>query len=188
MVDSCGSRIYLTSGEGFSSGPNKETSGDFNTEGVQTCRISPSGVITCKSDVSNGSLSSPTFRNPMASRLSVAYGQDSTYVYVGAQGLGLAFFKDPLKDDFLCETQFGGGETESAVGGLNTALYVQYASGAFKLSGPGRLRVFDLLGRQVADLRAERAGEIAWTGRPGMYFARFRSGEREATTRFVVLR
>jgi hypothetical protein len=188
VVDSCGSRVYLTSGEGFSSGPNKEAKGEFDTEGVQTCRISTSGVITCKNDVSNGSLSSTTFRNPTASRLSVWHEQDSTYVYVATQGLGFAWFKDPPKNDFLCETEFRGGEEQSAFGGPTATLSVQYASGAFKLSGPGQLRVFDLLGRQVADLRAERPGEIPWTGKSGMYFARFRSGESEATTRFMVLR
>lgn len=197
-ADSCGNRYFFTTGSSFTNGVDNDD--EWNRQrGLQVGRYQygTSGTFYLTDQVYTGSVTgtvtgaTDSYRNANANRMVAVTSGGTFYVYLAAQGYGVFMSTEVAgpPDDSECGIERPGG------GGMllrpaveERPLAVSYANGAFAPSHAGRLQVFDLLGRKVADLEAApEAGVIPWSGKPGVYYARLRSGHREASTRFVVL-
>jgi hypothetical protein len=187
----------FTTGSSFTNGVDGDDEWD-RQRGLQVGRYQygTSGTFYVTDQVYTGSVtgavtgSTDNYRNPNANRMAAVTSGGTFYVYVAAQGYGVfmsAGVAGP-PDDSECgiERPSGGMSLRQVV--EERAFSISYANGAFTASHPGRIQVFDLLGRKVADLEAAlHEGVIPWSGKPGVYYARLRSGDRDASTRFVVL-
>jgi hypothetical protein len=198
-ADSCGNRYFMTTGSSFTNGVDNDNEWD-RQRGLQIGRYQygTSGTFYLTDQVYTGSVtgtvtgSSASYRNPNANRMLTVTSGGTFHVYLAAQGYGVFMSANVAgpPDDELCGIDFHGGGGEMLMQPVveERPFTISYANGAFTPSHRGRIQVFDLLGRKIADLEAQpEAGIIPWSGKPGVYYARLRSDSREASTRFVVL-
>jgi hypothetical protein len=105
-VDSCGRRVHLTSGEGFSSGPNSDA-GINRATGKKTCRWDGGGAFFCVPEVATSTSSNSLYRNPTANAVRAYEGASSCKVYVAAQGYGVMVHDVACLSGY-CEIEKGG--------------------------------------------------------------------------------